>query len=183
MKNRAPEEWGKLQVFTGTGKGKTTAALGTALRAFATGKRVAFVYFDKGGTHYSERAILERLGIPFAASGLDRIDPETGRFRFGVTDEDKAEAARGWGVAEGLIRGGQQDLIVLDEINTTIALGMLPEAPVLAALDARPAGMEIICTGRDAPPGIRERADLLTEMTLVKHYFYHGAAAREGLDY
>lgn len=192
MKNRAPEEWGKVQVYTGNGKGKTTAALGTALRAFSTGKRVAMVWFDKGGTHYSERGFLAWLreqetpwggSMTIAASGLDRIDPQTGRFRFGVTDADRAEAARGWSVAEGLIRDGQHDLVVLDEINTTVALGMLPEAPVLAALDARPAHVEIICTGRDAPPGIRERADLLTEMTLVKHYFYHGAAAREGLDY
>ncbi len=192
MKNRAPETWGKLQVFTGNGKGKTTAALGTALRAFAAGKRVAIVWFDKGGTHYSERTLLSWLGeqhpafggsITTAASGLDRIDPATGRFRFGVTDEDKAEATRGWEIAAGFIAGGAHDLVVLDEINSTIALGILPEAPVLVALDARPPNVEIICTGRDASDGIRARADLLTEMTLVKHYFYGGVAAREGLDY
>ncbi len=192
MKNRAPEAWGKLQVFTGNGKGKTTAALGTALRAFGFGKRVAIVWFDKGGAHYSERALLRWLAgqktptngaLTLVSCGLDRIDPETGRFRFGVTDEDKAEAARGWAEAEGLIRGGEHDLVVLDEINSTVALGMLPEAPVLSALDARPANMEIICTGRDVSAALQERADLVTDMRLVKHYFYEGISAREGLDY
>lgn len=192
MKNRAPEQWGKLQIFTGNGKGKTTAALGTALRAFAVGKRVAIVWFDKGGTHYSERTLLGWLAdqqtpmhgaLTLVPCGLDRIDPESGRFRFGVTDEDKAEATRGWTEAERFIRSGEHDLIVLDEINSTIALGMLAEAPVLAALDAKPTNVEIICTGRDASEALRERADLVTEMTLVKHYFYKGATAREGLDY
>lgn len=192
MNNRAPEEWGKIQVFTGNGKGKTTAALGTAIRAFAKGKRVGIVYFDKGGTHYSERDFLAGLAqepsphggrIQVEASGLDRIDPDTGRFRFGVTDPDKADAARGWQVAAGWIGSGEYDLVVLDEINSTIHLGMLPVEPVLAALDGKPSHVEIICTGRDAPEAIQERAHLLTDMHLVKHYFYHGAAAREGLDY
>ncbi len=192
MNNRAPEVWGKIQVFTGNGKGKTTAALGTAIRAYAKGKRVGIVYFDKGGTHYSERDFLAALAmqasphggrIQVEASGLDRIDPDTGRFRFGVTDPDTAEAARGWQVAAGWIGSGDFDVVVLDEINSTISLGMLPVEPVVAALDGKPSHVEIICTGRDAPDAIKERADLLTDMTLVKHYFYHGAAAREGLDY
>lgn len=192
MKNRAPEAWGKLQVFTGNGKGKTTAALGTALRAFGFGKRVAIVWFDKGGAHYSERALLRWMAeqktptngaLTLVSCGLDHIDQETGRFRFGVTDGDKAEAARGWAEAERLIRGGEYDLVVLDEINSTVSLGMLPEAPVLAALDARPANMEIICTGRDASAALLERADLVTDMRLVKHYLYEGVSAREGLDY
>lgn len=192
MNNRAPEEWGKIQVFTGTGKGKTTAALGTAIRAIAKGKRAGIVYFDKGGTHYSEREFLSWLAdqtypsggvIHVAASGLDRIDPQTGRFRFGVTDDDIAEAKRGWSIADEWIKSGNYDLVVLDEINTTVDLGMLPVEPVIATLDAKPPHVEIICTGRNVPEAIKERAHLLTDMTLVKHYFYHGAAAREGLDY
>src|SRR3989338_6110014 len=105
-----------LQVYTGDGKGKTTAALGVALRAAAFGGRVAIVYFDKGGTHYAERRFLEAVkrkpfpsakygqGIPsnavgridYVATGLDRIDSKTGRFRFGVTSADKKEARRGF---------------------------------------------------------------------------------------
>lgn len=176
---------GLIQVFTGNGKGKTTAALGTAIRAIAKGKKVAIVYFDKGGTHYSERKVLaERFPeIEFFATGLDRIDPVSGRFRFGVILEDKLEAERGFAKAREWIMGGRYDLIVLDEINTTISLGMLELRPVLELLREKPPHVEIIATGRNAPPELIELADLVTEMTLIKHYFYKGVPAREGLDY
>lgn len=192
MKNRAPEEWGKIQVFTGDGKGKTTSALGTAIRACAKGHRVAIVYFDKGGTHYSERVFLDWLNdqqsptggsITYTATGMDRIDPATGRFRFGVLPEDRAEAERGLTVAAGFIQSGGYDLVVLDEINTTVSLGMLDVSPVVKLLKDKPKNLEIICTGRNAPQEILDLGDLVTEMKLVKHYFYHGTPAREGLDY
>ena len=183
MKNRAPEHWGKIQVYTGDGKGKTTAALGTALRAFAAGKRVMVIYFDKGGNHYSERAILQKLKMDFMATGLDRIDPDTGRFRFGVTPEDIAEGSRGFQVATDAIMGESYDLVVLDEINTSISLGIIPLDPVLKMLDHKPPQVEVICTGRTAPQEVCDRAELVTNMQIVKHYFYHGEAAREGLDF
>ena len=180
-----------LQVFTGDGKGKTTAALGTAFRALAKGKRVGIVYFDKGGTHYSERDVLDWCAsqnypsggsIRYVATGLDRIDPDTGRFRFGVTEEDIAEARRGLAVARQML-SGEYDLVILDEFNSSLLLQMIPDADGRALLDTKPEGMECICTGRGAPEWLKERADLVTEMTLVKHYFYQGASAREGLDY
>ncbi len=179
------QKWGLIQVFTGNGKGKTTAALGTAVRAVAAGKKVGIIYFDKGGTHYSERILLkERFPeISFEATGLDRIDPKTGRFRFGVLPEDRAEAERGLRTAREWILSGRYDLVVLDEINTTVSLGMLATLPVLELLRAKPKQVEIIVTGRDAPVEICELADLVTEMKLVKHYFYKGVPAREGLDY
>ncbi len=192
MRNRPPEEWGKIQVFTGDGKGKTTAALGTAIRALAIGKRVAIVYFDKGGRHYSERVFLDWLkdqkhqsggSIIYVATGLDRIDPETGRFRFGVLPEDRAEAEKGLTAADEFVKSGNYDLVVLDEINSTISLGMLTVGPVVKLLKDKPKNLEVICTGRNAPLEIIELADLVTEMKLVKHYLYHGVAAREGLDY
>jgi cob(I)alamin adenosyltransferase len=190
MKNRPPERWGLLQVYTGNGKGKTTAALGTALRAFAKGKRVGIIYFDKGGTHYSERIFLDWLAgqtfpsggtIRYAATGLDRIDPETGRFRFGVTDADRAEAERGVVLAKDMLQ--DTDLVVLDEFNTALGLGMISEEEGGAVIDSKPKTVECICTGRNAPTWLLDRADLVTEMTLVKHYFYHGEPAREGIDY
>ncbi len=177
------EKWGLVQVYTGKGKGKTTAALGTALRAFAQGKKVAIVYFDKGGEHYSERSILDKLGVEYHVTGLDRIDPVTGRFRFGVTDADKAEAERGMVIARALLSSGKYDLLVLDEINVTAALGALDKAKVCELVKAKPASLELIMTGRDCPPEFMELADLVTEMTLVKHYFYKGIRAREGLDF
>src|SRR5690349_5055584 len=91
--SNAPKSVGLVQLYTGDGKGKTTASLGLALRAVSEGLRVAIVHFDKGGTHYAERRIIgEKFPgqIDLFACGLDRIDPKTNRFRFGVTDEDKA---------------------------------------------------------------------------------------------
>lgn len=180
------QPWGLLQVLTGNGKGKTTAALGTAIRAVAKEKKVAILYFDKGGEHYSERKILDEKfkgEVDWVATGLDRIDPKTGRFRFGVLPEDKVEAERGVGIASELISSGRYDLVVLDEINTTVSLGMLELAPVLELLRSKPKHVEIICTGRNALPELIELADLVTDMSLVKHYFYKGIPAREGLDY
>ena len=177
---------GLIQVFTGNGKGKTTAALGTAIRAAGKGMKVAIVYFDKGVTHYSERHV---LGSKFAGeidivpTGLDRIDPKTNKFRFGVTDEDKAEAERGLAIVRDLLSRRDHQLVILDEINSTVSLGMLNEQDVLTVIKSKPDDVELILTGRDAPASFRDLADLVTEMKLVKHYFYHGVPAREGLDF
>ncbi len=181
-----PKSAGLIQVYTGDGKGKTTAALGLAIRAVGNGMRVAIVYFDKGGSHYSERGVLaERFAgeIDFWATGLDRIDPKTGRFRFGVTPDDKAEAAKGLLIVRDLLSKGEHDLVILDEINTTVSLGMLKEAAVLDVIKRKRSETELVLTGRNVPQSFRDLADLVSEMTLVKHYFYHGVPAREGLDF
>ena len=175
-----------MQVYTGDGKGKTTASLGMAVRAVAKGVKVAIVYFDKGGVHYSERKVLaERFKgeIDFWACGLDRIDPVSGRFRFGVLPEDKAEAERGLGVVRHIFAEAKHGLVILDEINTTVSLGMLSEADVLAVIMDKPEKTELVLTGRNAPESLQELAELVTEMRLVKHYFYRGTPAREGLDF
>lgn len=174
-----------IQVYTGDGKGKTTAALGLILRAVARGKRVALVAFDKGGKHYAERDILaERFPeVSVYATGLDRIDPDNGRFRMGVTDEDRAEGERGLEIVRKLFDDGNHGLIVLDEINCSCALGIIKESEVLTLLDAKPEDCELVMTGRNAPKSFRERADLVTEMNLVKHYFYSGIKARDGFDF
>lgn len=186
--NRAPEKWGLISVYTGDGKGKTTAALGVAMRAQGAGKRVAMVYFDKGGdTHYSERNLLKQLAstgtLDVIVSGLDRIDPNTGRFRFGVLEEDIREAERTLALVRGLFAKGAHDLIVLDEVNTTVSLGMLSELDVLSLITEKPATIELVLTGRNAPASFLERADLVTEVRAVKHYYEKGIGAREGFDY
>ena len=89
------EGFGLIQVITGDGKGKTTSALGQVMRCVGVGEKAAIVFFDKGGTHYSERVVLQRLDVPYVATGRDRIDPKTGRFDFSVTPFDHDEAARG----------------------------------------------------------------------------------------
>jgi cob(I)alamin adenosyltransferase len=177
---------GQIQLYTGNGKGKTTASLGLALRALSQNIRVAIVAFDKGGTHYAEREVLLRKFpelVDFFGTGLDRIDPVTNRFRFGVTDEDRAEAERGLGIVRELFAKNQHGLVILDEINSTVSLGMLAEADVLAAITSKPPEIELVLTGRSAPDSLKEIADLVTEMTLVKHYFYKGVPARYGLDF
>ncbi|MBM3204888.1 cob(I)yrinic acid a,c-diamide adenosyltransferase [Candidatus Uhrbacteria bacterium] len=180
------QKWGMIQVFTGNGKGKTTTALGTVIRAVAKQKRVAIIYFDKGGeNHYSEREFIRaRISeIDLFPTGLDRIDPITNAFRFGVTAEDQKEGERGLCIVRDLFEKNKHQLIVLDEINSSTHLGIIKEAVVLDVLDQRPPHIELILTGRDAPQSFKDRADLVTEMMLVKHYFYRGIAAREGLDY
>ena len=178
--------WGLLQIYTGNGKGKTTAALGVAIRAAARGKRVAIVYFDKGGeTHYAERDLVrERIPeIELFPTGLDRIDPVTNQFRFGVTEEDKAEGTRGLELVKKLFADKAHHLIILDEINSSTELGIVAEEQVLALIDQRPKEIELILTGRNVPASFKERADLITEMTLEKHYFYQGVMARDGIDF
>ena len=174
-----------LQVYTGNGKGKTTAALGVLLRAVATGMKIAVVAFDKGGDNYSERKIITKRfpEVDFFATGLDRIDPETKRFRFGVTAEDRREGERGLDIVRDLFSNARYNLIILDEINSSTSLGIIEEQRVLELLEKAPPNIELILTGRNAPKSFIDKSDLATEMNLVKHYFYHGTKAREGIDY
>lgn len=173
-----------LSIYTGDGKGKTTAALGVLMRAIGAGKKVAWVAFDKGGNDYNERiTIRERFPeVDFHATGLNRID-EKGKFRFGVTSEDKQEGERGLQIVRDLFASAIHDLIILDEINSSTSLGIVNEADVLTILETKPANLELILTGRNAPDSFCEQCDLLTEMKLHKHYFYHGTKARPGTDY
>jgi len=182
-KIKGREGFGLIQLVTGNGKGKTTAGLGQAIRAHGAGKKVGIVFFDKGGDHYSERKVLEELGIKYVATGRDRIDPKSGRFDFSITNEDKKEAERGLSEARKMLEEDGYDLIVLDEINSTTDLKMLDEKSVLDLLDHKSDNVEVILTGRNAPESFIERAHLVTEMKLRKHYFYSGVKAREGLDF
>lgn len=186
--------YGLVHVIYGNGKGKTTAALGTAIRCAGSGRRVHIVYFDKGGTtHYNERAVLDQLPhITYTATGRDRIDPVTNRFDFSISDVDRAEAARGLDAARAAlcgddVRGRDEshpyDLVILDEINSTVGLGMLDEAAVLDVLKSKRDDVEVILTGRNPPQSFLNAAHLVTEMKLERHYFYSGVPAREGIDY
>lgn len=187
---------GFIQIYTGNGKGKTTAALGLAIRARGAGLKVAIVYFDKGGTHYSERSLFKKLGIDYVASGLDRIDAK-GRFRFGVIPADIKEAKAGLKAAKKFLVSKKYDLVILDEINSTVDLKMLGVPEVLkvisrySSIERKVSGMpasnrqkpELVLTGRNAPKEFLDIANLITEMKLVKHYFYRGIRAREGIDF
>lgn len=177
------EGFGLIQLFTGNGKGKTTAAIGEIVRMVGALKKAAIIFFDKGGVHYMERAVLEKIGVEWFAYGRDRIDPVTGRFDFSVTDEDRELGRQGLAKAHELIQSDLYDLLVLDEVNSSTDLGFLAEQDVLALLDQKPDRLELVLTGRNAPQSFIDRAHLVTEMRLRKHYFYSGVKAREGIDY
>lgn len=176
---------GQVQVYTGEGKGKTTAALGLAIRAAGHGRKVAIVYFDKGGDFYGERKILDRLSgmIDYHVSGLPRFDVQKKTFRFGVTDDDRKEAERGMDLTEKLAQSGKYQLIVLDEVNTSMHLGMISAERVLKFIAEKPESLELVLTGRNCPEQVQSAADLVTEMRPVKHYMTNGVPAREGIEY
>lgn len=179
------EGLGLIQLFEGHGKGKSTAALGTAIRAMGAGHNVAIVYFDKGGTHYFEREMLAKCPelIEVHGTGRDRIDPDTGRFDFEITEEDKAEGKRGLEIVKDIFARNEHQLVILDEVNSSANLKIIDEAAVLELIKEKPAHVELIMTGRDAPESFRDAAHLITEMKLQKHYFYSGVGAREGIDF
>ncbi len=170
---------GLLVVYTGDGKGKTTAALGLAFRALGRGFRVAVLQFVKGRRETGERLLAER-GLP----GLDwRVLGEGFTWR-GDDPDLHAEAARaGWAVARGLIEAGAPDVVVLDEALLPLSRGWLDLGELLGVLSARRPGMHVVLTGRGAPAALVGAADLVTEMRQVKHPFQQGAKAIAGVDF
>lgn len=182
---RGHNGYGLIQVIHGNGKGKTTASLGQAVRCAGAGKRVAIIYFDKGGNdHYSERSMIDQMpNIDYWATGRDRIDPTTGRFDFSIQEIDKMEARRGLDIAKKVLAGGEYDLVVLDELSPAIDLGMVNIELALDVVTHKSDNVELIITGRNPHKQIIELANLITNMELEHHYFYSGVKAREGLDY
>jgi cob(I)alamin adenosyltransferase len=173
---------GLIIVHTGPGKGKTTAALGTALRAVGQGLKVLVVQFIKGSWHYGELDAARLLGedhfkiIPmgrgFVKVGAEKPDPEDVRL-----------VEEAWKYAAEQIRQGGYDLMVLDEINYAISYKMLDPQKVVEVLREKPAGMHVILTGRNAHPALVELADLVTEMREVKHPYHRGVPAQRGIEY
>ncbi len=168
---------GQVQLYTGDGKGKTTAALGLALRAAGHGMRTYIGQFMKGQSYGELEALRDHPFITIEQYG----DPRCIR-REEVTPEHIAQAQRGLERARAAMLSGQYDIVVLDEVNVSIWFGLLSTEEVLAFLDQRPAEVEVVLTGRRAPPELIERADLVTEMREVKHYYQRGLPARNGIE-
>jgi len=168
---------GYVQVYTGDGKGKTTAALGLALRAAGAGLRVYIGQFLKRGP-YSEVRALERFS--------DLISVEqygTGRFVTAPPGSKDIEAAgRGLETARAAMSSGRYQIIVLEEANVAVNLGLFAVEDLLRLMADKPEAVEIVITGRGAPPEIIDRADLVTEMKNLKHYFDKGVTARTGIE-
>jgi cob(I)alamin adenosyltransferase len=172
------ERTGYVQIYTGDGKGKTTAAFGLAMRAAGRGLSVLVTQFMKADPSCGEVVSAERLGIRVEQVGLDHW-VRKGK----VTSADLAAAAAGFGRARDLVAGGQYDVVVLDELITAVFFELVTIADACALLAGKPAHVELVATGRRAPDEIVAAADLVTEMRPVKHYFDAGVGAREGIEH
>ena len=170
------ERHGLIIVHTGDGKGKTTAALGLAIRAFGAGLKVLILQFIKGGRRSGELEALAALKIEVRQLGLGFITEEN-------FTEQKKSARAAFEMARAEISSGEWDLIVLDEINYAVKFGLLNATELLELIKIRPPQMHLVFTGRDALPELIDAADLVTEMKLVKHPFSRGIAAQAGIEF
>jgi len=169
---------GLLLVYTGAGKGKTTAALGLVFRALGRGLRVGVVQFIKGKWKTGERTFAETLpGLTFLVMGRG--------FTWESDDlsRDRAAARAAWDAARAMIAGGEHAVVVLDELTYAIHYGFVPCEEVVAALRDRPPAMHVCVTGRNAPDELLAIADLVTEMRSIKHPFEQGIPAQPGVDF
>ena len=168
---------GFVQVYTGDGKGKTTAALGLALRAAGAGLRVYFGQFIKNAD-YSEIKALARFADCITVR-------QFGRGCFLLTEpapEDRAAARRALDAIGLALVSGDYDLVIADEANVAVALGLIEPDDLVALIDQRPEQVELVLTGRSAPDAVLTRADLVTEMRCVRHYYDRGVLARPGIE-
>ena len=177
---KASQEKGLIIVNTGNGKGKTTAALGMVLRSLGHGYKVAIVQFIKGAWEPAEKAVFSKWEdqIEFRAMG------EGFTWETQDRDRDIQKASEAWDFALSYIKNTEFKLVLLDEINVALKLGYLSVDKILAGLEEKPEDTHVILTGRGAPPALIEKADLVTEMKLIKHPFREqGVKAQPGIEY
>jgi cob(I)alamin adenosyltransferase len=172
---------GLVLVNTGPGKGKTTAAMGTALRAVGNGLRVLMLQFLKGSWHYGELDAVEAFGGNFVMKQMGRGFVKIGGAETDPEDVRMVEAA--WDEARTAILSGEWDMVILDEINYAISYGMLDPAKVVETLKVRPQMVHVILTGRNAHPSLIEIADTVTEMREIKHAYQKGILAQRGIEH
>jgi cob(I)alamin adenosyltransferase len=172
---------GLILINTGDGKGKTTAALGTALRAVGDGMRVLMLQFLKGSWRYGELDAVKAFGEKFVLRQMGRGFVKVGGAEAEPEDIRMVEAA--WAEGREAINSGEWDMVVLDEINYAISYGMLDAAVVAEALRGKPEKVHVILTGRNADPLLVELADTVTEMREVKHAYQKGIKAQRGIEY
>ncbi|MCG3120016.1 MAG: Cob(I)yrinic acid a,c-diamide adenosyltransferase [bacterium] len=173
---------GLTVVYTGNGKGKTTAALGTVIRAVGYGLRVFMLQFVKGSWHYGELDGAQLLAPYFT------IEPMGKGFYKILDDKLPAEEHRKAALAAAdralaLVCSREYDMVILDEINVAVSTGLLPVEKVLEIMAARPENVHLILTGRGAPQEVIDRADLVTEMREIKHPYQKGRFAQKGIDF
>jgi len=169
---------GFVQVYTGNGKGKSTAAFGLAMRAVGAGLRVFIAQFLKRG-NYSEIKAIKQLKPTITVQQFG-----TGRFVMGKPSELDVNAVRmGIKAVQDVIRKRAADLVIMDEINTVVSLKIISVKAILSLIAQKPVYMEIVLTGRNAPSALLKKADLITEMKEIKHYYKKGIKARRGIEF
>jgi cob(I)alamin adenosyltransferase len=168
---------GLVQVYTGEGKGKTTAALGLALRAVGQGMKVIVIQFIKGDPNCGEHLFAHKHQ-PFDIVCLNKGDCFTQTLA-----ELRPVTEKTLALAENTLQKGDYDVVILDEIFIALTKGLITTPQILALIDKKPAKVELVLTGRNAPREVIERADLVTEMVAVKHPFDRGIGARRGIEY
>jgi cob(I)alamin adenosyltransferase len=173
-----PFSRGLVEVYTGDGKGKTSAALGVALRALGHGLRVCIIYFMKGEYPYGEQAALSRLpNITLSRFGfMEFCDPNN------VREEEREQARLALQAGREAMLSGEYNLVILDEVNVATSWKLIDVEDVVRLIQERPEGVELILTGRGADPRIIDLADLVTEMVKVKHPYDRGVLSRAGID-
>ncbi len=178
------EQHGYIQIYTGNGKGKTTASLGLAMRALGRNWKVLIIMFTKGGDNYGELKSFRNLSdeiknkLTIKQAGLDRIV-----YAHNKSDDDEKEIKKGWEIAKKAIKNNEYQLIILDEINIAIDLKILDVDEVIEVLKNKPQSMEIVLTGRNANKKIIEIAHLVSEIKPIKHYWDTGINARKGIEF
>lgn len=182
VREKEKSDHGLLIVYTGEGKGKTTAALGMALRAVGRGWRVLMIQFGKGAWHYAELESSKRLApefeiVPMGLGFYKILDDAYSE------NEHRSAAHAALAFAQDKMAAGEYDMLILDEINGALATGLIALDEVLKFLDAKPQALTLVFTGRYAPPEIIDRADLVTEMREIKHPYQKGMLAQKGIDY
>jgi cob(I)alamin adenosyltransferase len=172
-------EKGLVQVYTGNGKGKTTAALGIALRAVGHGLKVLVIQFMKGKVRYGELESAQKLSPHLTIKPVGR-DTFVSKSHPDPADIERAQ--EGFALAKKAIENREYDIVILDEINMALDYGLIALSDLLQLIDSKPASVELILTGRNAKPEIIEKADLVTEMVERKHYYSKGISARKGIE-
>jgi len=170
---------GLVQVYTGSGKGKTTAALGVALRAVGHGMKVLVIQFMKGKANGGEQGTARRLSPELT---VIRAGRKAFVSRSAPDPIDFELARKGFTMAMKALEDGAHDVVILDEINMVVDYGLISLSDLLHLIDSKPTTMELILTGRNARPEVLERADLVTEMVERKHYYQKGIPARKGIE-
>lgn len=196
----APNKLGLIQVYTGEGKGKTSASLGLSLRALGQGFSTYIIQFMKSGdtgelfsvkkyiphikiAQFGKEALADKQSKMFEFDGTGETEGTDGRFIFLPDAAEKEPARRAFEHAENIIKSGKYHLVILDEINCALAKNLIDINAVINLLNEKPSDVEVILTGRNAPQEIMDRADYVSEIKQIKHPWEQGIGARRGIEY